>query len=73
MDDSMQVPSTFDVAQRLRAAIKLTMANGMFFDSKFFVFSRKRSSRSITTPLPVYANSHILKSSSAYFGRSKSI
>ena len=55
----------------LQAAFNLSMSSGTFFDTKFFVFSRRRSSGFVDRPLALYANSTILRSSSKYFSSCK--
>ncbi|KAJ3486470.1 hypothetical protein NLI96_g4230 [Meripilus lineatus] len=51
----------------LKAAYKASLSEGTFFDTKFYVFSRRRSSGSVDTPKAVFANSAILRASSQYF------
>ena len=51
-----------------RLSLKQTMASGTFVDTKFYAFSRRRSSV-VDRPLPIYVNSTILSFKSAYFDR----
>ncbi|THH23049.1 hypothetical protein EUX98_g8128 [Antrodiella citrinella] len=67
MSEETSIPSGLDAARRLQAAIRISMNTGSFYDTKFFVFSRRRSgSGLIDTPRPVYANSALLKAASPY-------
>ncbi|KAL7281254.1 hypothetical protein ACG7TL_004562 [Trametes sanguinea] len=51
----------------LRAAL-LASASGRFFeDVKFYTFSRRARDGSVTTPLPVLANTSLLRKTSSYF------
>ncbi|KAI0088863.1 hypothetical protein BDY19DRAFT_946415 [Irpex rosettiformis] len=47
-------------------AMKQSLTLGTFVDTKFYVFSRRRGGL-VDKPLPIYANSTILKSKSTYF------
>lgn len=50
-----------------QAAVKLSLTEGAFVDTKFYAFSRKTSSGMVDKPVALYANSAVLKVSSKYF------
>lgn len=50
-----------------QAAVKVSLTGGAFIDTKFYAYSRKRSSGVVDTPQAVYASSAILKATSKYF------
>ncbi|EPQ57478.1 hypothetical protein GLOTRDRAFT_120638 [Gloeophyllum trabeum ATCC 11539] len=44
-----------------------SMQDGQFLDTRFFAYSKRRHLGRVDTPLPVYANSELLKDKSPYF------
>ncbi len=50
-----------------QAAVRQSLTGGTFIDTKFYAFSRKRSSGVVDTPRAVFANSAILRATSKYF------
>ncbi len=60
-------PVSLEREKFLEAAYKASLTGGVFFDTKFYVFSRRRNSGVVDTPRAVYANSAILRRSSQYF------
>lgn len=51
----------------LQVALRKAVTGGSFIDTKFYAFSRRRSTGVVDDPLPVYANSEILRAASTYF------
>ncbi|KAJ3486469.1 hypothetical protein NLI96_g4229 [Meripilus lineatus] len=51
----------------LQEAYKASLTGGTFYDTKFYAFSRRRSSGSVDLPKTIFANSAILRASSQYF------
>ncbi|OCH92494.1 hypothetical protein OBBRIDRAFT_791246 [Obba rivulosa] len=60
------LPSTTRL-QVLQAAHKQMITTGTFVDTKIYCFSSRRTSGRVGKPLPLYANSMMLKHASAYF------
>ncbi|KAI0341441.1 hypothetical protein BDW22DRAFT_1358995 [Trametopsis cervina] len=58
---------SLDAKGRMQIALRLSLTGGTFLDTKFYAFSRRRSTGVVGEPLPVYANSDILRASSKYF------
>lgn len=54
-----------------RVAVKQSMTEGIFIDTKLYAFSRRKTSGIVDRPKALYANSAILKTSSAYFAGRK--
>ena len=65
--------STIDKRLISQAAMKQSLTKGTFIDTKFYAYSRKTSSGSVARPLPLYANSTIIKTSCKYFEGCKPI
>jgi hypothetical protein len=60
--------------QLMQVALKRSLAQGSFVDTKFYAFSRRRTTGVVDEPRPIYANSAILKARSPYFaGRGSSL
>ena len=53
--------------QRFRAILNNSLSNGAFYDTKFYVFSRRNPSGRVDRPLSIFANSAILRAQSPYF------
>ncbi|KAI0088862.1 hypothetical protein BDY19DRAFT_946409 [Irpex rosettiformis] len=51
----------------LQEVLRLSLTDGSFIDTKFYAFSRRRSTGVVDEPLPVYANSGMLRANSKYF------
>ncbi|THH23050.1 hypothetical protein EUX98_g8130 [Antrodiella citrinella] len=61
------MPSHIEQKHYLQTAFKTALTGGVFIDTKFYAFSRRRSSGVVDKPLAVYANSSILRAASPYF------
>ena len=61
------VPWSADRKLITQAAVKQSLVEGAFVDTKFYVFSRRRSSGVVDKPMALYTNSAILTVSSKYF------
>lgn len=61
------IPSQVEQKHLLQTAFKLALTGGTFIDTKFYAFSRRRSSGLIDKPLPLFANSSILRAACPYF------
>lgn len=61
------LPSHIEQKDRLQTAFKLSLTGGVFIDTKFYAFSRRKSSKVVDRPLPVFANSSMLRAASPYF------
>jgi len=48
-------------------ALAESVDSGVFLDTKFYVFSRRRNSGKVDLPLAIHANSSVLKQKSSYF------
>ncbi|TFK54014.1 hypothetical protein OE88DRAFT_1654466 [Heliocybe sulcata] len=68
--ESMTLSATFKVSyayhpkrlpSEMQETLKSTIANGSFTDTKFLVYSQRRGSGQVGTPLPLFANSAALK------------
>lgn len=53
--------------QLLQLALQDSLESGPFNDTKIWAFSRRRSNGAVDRPLPLYANSAVLRANSAYF------
>lgn len=53
--------------QTIHAALNLSLSGGIFIDTRFYLFSRRSSSGSASTPLSVYASSMTLMDASSEF------
>lgn len=51
----------------VQEVLRLSVTNGSFIDTKIYAFSRQRRTGVVDEPLPVYANSEMLRASSKYF------
>jgi len=64
---SPTIPSHVEQKHQLQAAIKMSLTGGTFIDTKLYAFSVKRSSGKVSSPLPIFANSSLLRIASPYF------
>lgn len=53
--------------QTIHAALNLSLSGGIFIDTRFYLFSRRSSSGTASTPLSVYASSMALMDASLEF------
>ncbi len=53
--------------QLLQLALQESLESGPFNDTKIWAFSCRRSNGAVDKPLPLYANSAVLRANSAYF------
>ncbi|KAI0684904.1 hypothetical protein BC835DRAFT_1387101 [Cytidiella melzeri] len=51
----------------IQVALRQSLTSGSFIDTKFYAFSRRRSTGVVDEPLAVYANSAMLRAGSKYF------
>ncbi|KAH9919572.1 hypothetical protein B0H21DRAFT_768098 [Amylocystis lapponica] len=63
------VPSAASIQDILQAALKLSLTGGDFIDTKFYVFSHRTASGTVSVPRSVFANSLSLRKISAHFER----
>jgi hypothetical protein len=66
-DIKAQIGTSTDKKEIMQAVLKMSLTGGSFLDTKFYAFSRKRSTGIVDEPRPVYANSALLRASSKYF------
>lgn len=59
--------SSLDKKDLIQVMLRETLTSGSFIDTKFFAFSKRRAGGGVDDPLPIYANSRLLTSSSRYF------
>lgn len=52
----------------VKVALRESMTSGSFIDTKFYAFSRRRRNGIVDSPLPIFANSELLRIGSKYFG-----
>ncbi|KAI0088864.1 hypothetical protein BDY19DRAFT_993688 [Irpex rosettiformis] len=52
----------------VKVALRESLTGGSFINTKFYAFSRRRSAGVVDEPLPIYANSELLRIGSGYFG-----
>ena len=62
-----RVPDSPDKATAVQSAVKLSLTNGAFIDTKLWAYSRRRPDGVVDRPRPLYANTAILKASSRIF------
>ncbi|EPQ57189.1 hypothetical protein GLOTRDRAFT_137581 [Gloeophyllum trabeum ATCC 11539] len=65
--DVSTAPADARVASSLRSALRSSLDEGDFIDTKIYGFSRRMVDGQVSGPLPIYANSTILKAKSTYF------
>ena len=59
--------SPLNPEERLRAILNISLSDGTFYDTKFYLFSRRSASGRVDRPLGIFANSAILRAQSPYF------
>lgn len=59
--------SEVQTAEVLKYALVASARGQAFEDVKFYAFSRRNHSDTVDTPLPVYANSTLVKKASPHF------
>ena len=69
---SLQTLTTFstpllDKNGLVKVALRESMTGGSFINTKFYAFSRRRTTGIVDSPLPIYASSELLKAESQYF------
>ncbi len=64
---SKRITASSDTKVLIQEVLRLSLTDGSFIDTKFYAFSRRRSTGVVDEPLPVYANSEMLRASSRYF------
>jgi len=60
-------PNALQTSDYLRTALNWALTEGVFIDTKFYVFSRRQRSGRVDKPVPIYDNSAMLRASSSYF------
>ncbi|KAH8101914.1 hypothetical protein BXZ70DRAFT_85191 [Cristinia sonorae] len=56
-----------DKNELLQTAFRMSLKSGGFIDTKFYAFSRRKPAGIIGTPLPIFANSFMLRAANPYF------
>ncbi|KAH8101857.1 hypothetical protein BXZ70DRAFT_81018 [Cristinia sonorae] len=61
------IPSHIAQSNLMQTAVKMSLTSGTFIDTKLYAFSRRTSTGRVDTPVPIFANSSILRAASPYF------
>lgn len=64
---SAPITTSLNKGVLMKGLLRLSLTDGSFIDTKFYAFSRRRSFGVGDEPLPVYANSDILRVGLKYF------